>query len=205
MKTAKRKNFITRVAIMIAICILTVFSCTAALANGDWVNVNGESRQVYWRTYGNGNEISIFQVVVKNAPATIYFAQEEGLCYEASHTHVFDGPMGKEEEWGKYHVYYRRTDSNQIYRKDWDKTRHGGSFELYLNNTGVYYVWVVPYTAGEMTDSWLLDTFLSWNRTPRWWIEGATNGAGTWDQPYEFHMNGSYNPNKPVNVYEIIR
>ena len=56
MKTAKRKNFITRAAIMITICILAVFSCSAAFADGDWVNVNGESRQVYWRTYGNGNE-----------------------------------------------------------------------------------------------------------------------------------------------------
>ena len=204
MKTAKRKNFITRAAIMITICILAVFSCSAAFADGDWVNVNGESRQVYWRTYGNGNEISIFHVVVYDAPATIYFEQEEGLCYEASHTHVFDGPMGKEEEWGKYHVYYRRADSNQTHCKEWDKTWHGDTFELYLNNTGIYYVWVVPYTAREVTDSWLLDTFHSWNRTPRWRVTGVTNGTRTEALPFELTMYGC-NTDKRVNIYEIIR
>ena len=122
MKTTMKKNIFTRMAAMVTICILAILSCAAAFADGEWVNVNGKSRQAYWRTYGNGNEISVFQVVVKNAPATIYFAQEEGLCYETSHTHVIDGPMGKEEEWGKYHICYRRTDSSSVHYKDWDKT-----------------------------------------------------------------------------------
>ena len=84
MKSTMKKSVISRVLVMAAVCILAVLSCSAAFADGEWVTVRGESRQAYWRTNGNGNEISVFQVVVKNAPATIYFSQEEGLCYETA-------------------------------------------------------------------------------------------------------------------------
>ncbi len=155
-------------------CVLAMLACIGAMADGERRVVNGYCFPAYWRTSGNGTEISAFQVAVKNAPATIHFAQEEGLAYERSVTHFIDGPRGQEEEWGKYHIYYRLNGSSWRC-VNWDKTRNGGSFDLYLNGTGVYIVWVVPYSAQEMTDSWTMDTFERWNLAPNWWIGWTRN------------------------------
>ena len=202
--TKLAKKIITKLVMLMVVCSLMMLSCAAAFADGETRTICGETRRAYWRGQGNGSEISIFQVAVQNAPATVYFEQEEGLCYEVSHTHVFDGPSGKEEEWGKYHVFYKLAGTNQIQYVNWDKTNRGGEFELYLNNTGVYYVWVVPYTAQEMTDSWLLDRFQSWNRTPRWWISGISSGSNWNALPYQLEPNGRINYNKPLNLTQII-
>lgn len=200
----KARKTTTRMIVCLMVCILAVMACVPALAQGNTRRVNGRVWPVYWRNTGNGEEISIFQVAVTKAPATISFAQEEGLCYEASYTHYFDGKDGLEEEWGKYHVYYRLKDGGRVSCKDWDKTRKGGKFDLYLNQTGVYYVWVVPYTAQEMTDSWTLDTFKSWNRTPRWWIEGTSNETRIVCIAGEMNLIGNPKTDKPLYIENII-
>ena len=190
MKTAQK--MISRVIVLMAVCILAMLSCSAAFADGEYRTVNGKSWKAFWRTNGNGEEISVFQVAVRNAPATVRFAQEEGLCYEDSYTHYIDGRNGQEEEWGKYHVYYRMDGSPNIHVSDWDKTRRGAEFELYLNNTGTYFIWVVPYTAQEMTDSWTLDTFVRWNKTPNWWVQSVSSGADYTSYNCLLQTNGQY-------------
>ena len=205
MKTMKRT--ISRAVVLMVICILAVLSCSAAFADGESMTFNGKTRRVYWRTNGNGEEVSVFQVAVTKAPGTVYFYQEEGLCYEDSITHYIDGKNGKEEEWGKYHIYYRLIDSNNVRCVDWDKTRRGSEFELYLNNTGIYYIWVVPYTAQEMTNSWTLDTFISWNKAPYWRVYNWSNGiSGICGDAYQLKMNGCYDTRTTrLNIRDAIR
>ena len=201
----KAKGCMKRMAVLLAVCTLAVLCCSAAFADGERVTVRGETRRVYWRSTGNGSEISIFQVSVYRAPATIHFRQEEGLCYEDSITHYIDGRNGQEEEWGKYHIYYQWHDkySSSTTYVDWDKTRKGGSFDLYLNRTGTYYIWVVPYTAKEMTDSWTLDTFNSWNKSPYWWVDSWT-GAEVCSAPYAMDTNGRLDTGSPLSISSII-
>ena len=197
------KNFGTRLTTLLLVCILAIMPCTMALADGERVNVGGKYWNAFWRYSGNGKEVSIFQAAVRSAPATIYFYQDEGLCYEDSYTHYFDGRAGKEEEWGKYHIYYKINGCTR--HVDWDKTRNGGSFELYLNETGTYIIWVVPFTAQEMTDSWTLDTFISWNKAPSWWI-GYSSGMDISSAQYQIDMYGNFNYNgKKLSAKDIIR
>ncbi len=201
MKTTKK--IFSRVMVLMTVCILAILACSAAFADGESMTVKGEYRNVYWRTNGNGEEVSIFQVVVNRAPATVRFTQNEGLCYENSYTHYFDGKDGLEEEWGKYHVYYKRLEGGSIGRDDWDKTRRGADFEIYLNNTGTYVVWVVPYTAQEMTDSWTLDTFNRWNKAPYWWVSYASNNCMVTNSSYRYQKNAN-SPSEYLNMRDFV-
>ena len=198
------KNFGIRLTTLLLVCILAIMPWTMALADGEWVTVNNKSWKAFWRTSGNGEEISIFQVAVRSAPATITFYQDEGLCYEDSYTHYFDGRAGQEEEWGKYHIYYKV--NGRTRHVDWDKTRNGGSFNLYLNETGTYFIWVVPFTAQEMTDSWTLDTFISWNKAPSWCI-GYSGSINVSSAPYQMiNLYGNFNTSqKELSCKDIIR
>lgn len=199
------KTTMKLITMLLVICMLGVLACAPALADGEYITFNGEARPAYWRTDGNGNEISVFQMAVYRAPITITFKQEEGLCYENSYVHFIDGPSGQEEEWGKYIVCYKLEGSSSFDYVLWDKTWHGGEFELYLNRTGVYYIWLVPYTAEEMTQSWFNDTFYSWNRAPYWWIDHVSGGAYYTGVGYQLNMDGTYNTNKPISIREVIR
>ena len=181
------KNWIRMAA---RVCVMVIMMGSIACAEDvKWVNKNGNSWALYWRSNGNGNEISAFQVAVWRAPVTVTFYQEEGLCYEDSYTHYFDGRNGKEEEWGKYHIYYMV--NGMLGSAEWDSTFKSQKFELYLNSTGVYRVWVVPYTAAEMTASWTLDTFIRWNKAPHWWTS-CSSGGEICGAPYQIDTYGNY-------------
>ena len=196
------KNFGIRLTTLLLVCILAIMPWTMVLADGERVSVDGKYWNAFWRDYGNGEEVSIFQVGVWYAPATIHFYQDEGLCYEDSYTHYFDGRAGKEEEWGKYHINYKINGRTRCV--DWDKTRNGGSFDRYLNETGTYIIWVVPFTAQEMTDSWTLDTFISWNKAPHWWTSDSSGMKITSTQ-YQIDKNGNYSTSgKKLSAKDII-
>lgn len=128
-----------------------------------------------YETDGDGKTTVCFYVESYGS-ATVSFVQSEGKCQELSYTHLIDGILGEEEEWGKYH-FYVTSPSGSVTRVDWDKTFNGGDFSLSLSLSGVYTVRVVPFTAQEMTDSWTLDRFVDWTKQPRWWVNSCKNCA----------------------------
>ena len=139
-------------------------------------------------TSGSGNTSSYFWVDA-NGNASITFTQTEGTCTELSYTHLIDGILGQEEEWGKYHIFMTCGSTTQI--RDWDKTFNGDNFTVYLPHSGIWRIEVIPYTAQEMTDSWTLDTFVEWTSAPIWWISGTNNCSVDTQEP---GSSSSHNP-----------
>ena len=146
------------ISIFITLAIITAASAAAADT---------------WATHGDGKTTVRF-TVKSDGNASVEFTQSEGQCQELSYTHLIDGIMGTEEEWGKYHFYITGPDGSSTC-VNWDKTFHGGSFSISLPKSGTYSVRVVPYTAQEMTDSWYADRFIEWTRQPRWQVSGYRN------------------------------
>ena len=165
-----------KICCLMAIAVLTL---SLAAAAADTYAANGDGRTTV-RFYAQSS-----------GSAKVEFTQTEGQCEELSYTHLIDGILGVEEEWGKYHFYI--TDPyGRIRVEDWDKTFNGGSFSISLPLSGTYGIRVVPYTAQEMTDSWTLDRFVEWTRQPHWQISnwsrcsisaanpnGNSSGGGT--------------------------
>ncbi len=151
-----RKMKICMIAVMLFVCA----AMAAAFAEN-------------YATSGNGSDSTCF-FVISNGNASVKLRQTEGMCHELSYTHLIDGIQGDEEEWGKYHIYVS-TPNGSTYVEDWDKTFNGDSYTVYLSGTGTYLILVVPYTAGEMTESWTLDKFLGWTTEPYWWVDETSN------------------------------
>lgn len=134
--------------------------------------VNGAAADVY-ALNGDG-ETTVRFFVESYGNAEINLQQTEGKCQELSYTHLIDGILGEEEEWGKYYFYI--TAPNGAYSAvTWNKTFHGDEFTLNLSGVGIYQIEVVPFTADQMTESWTLDRFVGWTVLPRWRIASYRN------------------------------
>lgn len=116
--------------------------------------------------FGDAGSVCTFYVI-SQGNASISFYQTEGLCTELSYTHLVDGILGQEEEWGKYHLDVT-TPAGFQYREDWNKTFNGSDYTLNLPQAGTYTIRVTPFTADEMTASWTLDHFVCWETLPQW-------------------------------------
>lgn len=156
--------------LLAALCgLLCCMLAAIGLADGQTCYINGQSFPFFFRTYGNGAETSAFHVVVYNAPATLTFRQTEGIANERS---VLNWISGK-TEWGKYHIYcvlngcLDKTD-------DWDSSFNSEEHVLYLNHTGTYDIYVVPFTDKEINDSYTVDHFENWSKVSSWWIAQRT-------------------------------
>jgi len=152
---------------LLVVMLMAVMPMQGILADGS-ITSGGQEFPFYYRHYGTGSEVSAFRLNVKFAPATITFTQTEGIADERS---VFNWTSGK-TEWGKYHIYYRVNDTT--YRTDWDASFNSDTFKLYLNYTGEYLIWVVPFSNEEINDSYAVDHFECWKKVPRWTV--------VWDQ-----------------------
>ncbi len=148
--------------------VLALSLCPAALA--DRAGTTGSAGDTYY-----------FYCNAENSRAKITFMQKEGLCAELSYTHLIDGLLGQEEEWGKYHITCSRSGSS--FTTDWDKTFGGETFTISLPSAGVWKITVTPFTGDEMTASWTLDQFSYWVTYPEWWIDSAIGCTCTASDP----------------------
>ena len=120
-------------------------------------------------TSGDGQTTVVFYVL-SQGNATVSFSQTKGKCKEKSLSSLWAGT----EEWGKYH-FDITAPNGQSWRKNWDNTFVGGSFELSLGAVGTYMIKVTPYTDKEINDSWSLDHFYEWITQPKWKISDTRN------------------------------
>ena len=146
-------------------------------------------------TWGNAGDTYYFYCNAENSRAKITFMQKEGLCAELSYTHLIDGLLGQEEEWGKYHITCSRSGSS--FTTDWDKTFNGDTFTISLPSAGVWKITVTPFTGDEMTASWTLDQFSYWVTYPEWWIDSAIGCICTASDPSQ---TVTQPPAAPVDV-----
>jgi len=158
------------ISVVLLIALLT--AAVSAFADGGpyYVYSNGTRFPFYNRTYGNGSEVSAFEVDVPYGSGTLRFTQEKGIAVERS---VLNWLTDDNREWGKYHIYYM---INGVVRcEDWDDSYNSGEYSLYLNETGRYIVWVVPFTNEEINDSYTVDHFERWSKAPTWVSWGEQN------------------------------
>lgn len=141
--------------------IVILLLCTLILSFSPYAYTESYS------TYGDGNTETVFYAI-SDGEASITFQQEKGKCQELSYTKLFSGLTGEAEEWGKYHIYY--TIDGLTFMENWDSTHFGQTFRLKLTRVGEYTIRVVPFTASELTESYLLDQFVGWQTPPSWWI-----------------------------------
>ena len=159
------------VSVVLLLALLSAAAVSFAETSTQFVYSRGTAFPFYNRTYGNGSEVSAFEVKVPYGNGTLRFTQEKGIAVERS---VLNWLTDDNQEWGKYHIYYK---VNGIVRcEDWDDSYNSGEFNLYLNETGTYVIWVVPFTNEEINNSYVVDHFERWNKAPKWnsWGEQGT-------------------------------
>ena len=152
----KRRTLAFALAAVLAFCAL----CAGAAADAYGISGNaGETYVFYVESYGYGS---------------LELRQRQGLCHELTYVRSQNGELVDVNEWGKYHVYAESPDG-QVTVSDWNSTSAGSTFTLPLYSPGTYRIRVVPYSSGEMTDSWVKDVFICWRAYPEWWISGERN------------------------------
>ena len=176
------------ISFVLLLALLSVAAISFADSMPPYVQSRGTLFPFYNRTYGNGAEVSAFEVNVPFGNGTLKFTQEKGIAVERS---VLNWLTDDNQEWGKYHIYYKV--NGNIRCVDWDDSFDSGEFYLYLNETGKYVVWVVPFTNEEINDSYVVDHFERWNKAPQWY---------SWGDP-TYCINGNYftRPLPPSDIY----
>lgn len=169
--------------ISILVCIMTCIPGAFAYINDDiaWVkqdNGNNSSMIGFHNTdfslWGNGNRGSVFYAYSRGN-AKIEFKQTKGTCQLLSYTKLLSGIVGSAEEWGKYQIEVYRLGDPTYKNYYWDDTYFNSTQTIKLPDSGIYYVYVRPYTNSEMTGSYMMDQFAGWNNAPQWWIEDYSN------------------------------
>ena len=150
------------IALVLLFVFLSAAVSTLAEPGTPYLNAHGYMFPFYNRTYGNGVEVSAFEVSVPFGNGQLLFRQEKGIAEERSVLNWLDS----NQEWGKYHIYYRI--NGQVYCEEWDSSYNSEEYTLYLNQTGDYLIWVVPFTNSEMNDSYTVDHFDRWEKAPKW-------------------------------------
>lgn len=166
--------------LIVMICVTCYTSCALAYSNS--IRVQLDDSGTYHVTIddavfglnGTGNYGSVFYVY-SFGDAEIEFEQTKGSCSLLSYTKLFSGIAGTAEEWGKYKIRVFNLGTSQYSYYDWDDTYWNGSKTIELPSSGLYYVYVRPFTNHEMTDSYWLDQFAGWTSAPEWWIESFSN------------------------------
>ena len=149
----KRKN------LAFALAVMMVLAALSAQAGADGYTVGGNAGETY-----------IFYVE-SYGYASMELRQRQGLCHELTYVRSESGELVDVNEWGKYHIYVE-TPAGETDVYEWNSTSAGQTRTLSFSGTGIYRVRIVPYTSGEMTDSWVRDTFICWRTYPEWWVGG---------------------------------
>ena len=123
---------------------------------------------------GDGTRGSLFYVN-SDGNGELVLEQTKGECYSWDYTKIISGVIGSAEEWGKYEIEVNDLDAHTYRTYQWDKTYYNDSFTVPLEKSGRYYIYVRPYSQSEMTASYTVTQFDSWNTPPRWWIKTRKN------------------------------
>lgn len=163
------KNFSINKAglmILILVCALAVSGSAAAETYG----LSGDGKTT----------VSFY--VESHGKSSLILKQRQGTCTETSYTKAWEGITGTAEEWGKYHIKVMKP-SGSYYTEEWDSTFNGEEYTIRFQDAGIFCVTITPYTQREMSDSWTLDIFGSWNVPPHWWIDMGVNCSYTTQRP----------------------
>ena len=123
---------------------------------------------------GNGTRGSLFYVN-SDGKGKLVLEQKKGECYTLGYSQLIQGITGRAEEWGKYEIEVNDLDAHTYRTYQWDNTYNNDTFTISLEKSGRYYIYVRPYTQSEMTSSYTITQFGSWNTPPRWWIKERRN------------------------------
>lgn len=158
-----RKFFGGLVAIILLLCIMLS-------------TIGNATETAKERTGAKDGQSSVFYVT-SNGKCKVTLKQEKGECRELSYENLISGLTGSGDEWGKYHIYCSNMATYSYNSYEWDDSYWSSSFSFTINGSGLYKIEIVPYTADEMTNSYINDVFLSWTVYPHWWVESCSNGS----------------------------
>ena len=183
------KRFVALV--LLACCLMmTMQPAVADYVQFAWPHYNNE----VWYTSVSDAELGIgvndgktarVFFVTAYGNAWIQLQQTKGTCQELSYVKLWSGFIGTAKEWGKYWITVRHAETGTTKTYSWDDTYFGDTFKLEFPQSGHYVICVRPYTAKEMSDSYMMDTFVGWENPPQWWVESQSNCTYSDVSPYE--------------------
>lgn len=170
------------IVVLVMVCMLfsaaLAADITTEIAYGHaWIYTSNGTAGIPDATFdisGSGNRTSVFFVSSSSA-STVTLSQTKGECLLTSYTKPLNGFTGTAQEWGKYRIDCVHLDSWSTTSFTWDNTYFNETYTLTLTAPGDYYVVVTPFTADEMTDSYLLDQFNGWTTPPYWTVTSCMN------------------------------
>ncbi|MBR4081178.1 MAG: hypothetical protein IKK21_05285, partial [Clostridia bacterium] len=158
------------IALFMIVCLLTaMIPCAYAVQfpfgykGNIWSFSVGDAKL---NTRGDGKSASVFFVTTSYTNGKITLKQSKGTCTLLSYAKLISGIKGTAKEWGKYTITVYHAESATTKQYNWSKTYNNDSYTLKLPKAGNYYIVVRPFTAQQMTKSYLCDRFISWNKAP---------------------------------------